>query len=72
MIVNGGSYRAVDWWANHLLSKENDSAEVVNSYGLRAEDIHGMLEEMMGLAHGTKCQNPFYQMNLNPAARRTS
>ncbi len=26
-----------------------------------------MLEEMMERAQGTKCENPFYQMNINPA-----
>lgn len=66
MIANGGSYRCVWWWADHLQSKENDRATVVKSYGLRSEDIHDMLSEMEVLAQGTRCQNFFYQMNLNP------
>ena len=66
MIINGGSYRCAWWWANHLQSKENDRAAVVNSYGLRSENIYDMLLEMEAHAQGTRCQNFFYQMNLNP------
>jgi hypothetical protein len=66
MIVNGGSYRNIRWWADHLKAKENDRASIVKSYGLRSETIHGMLSEMEAVAQGTRCQNFFYQMNLNP------
>jgi len=66
MIVNGGSYRNVRWWADHLQAKENDRTCVVESYGLRSETIHQMLSEMEGFAQGTRCENFFYQMNLNP------
>jgi len=66
VIANGGSYRCVWWWADHLQSKENDQARVVKSYGLRSENIHDMLNEMGVLAEGTRYENFFYQMNLNP------
>jgi hypothetical protein len=66
VIVNGGSYRNARWWANHLRAKENDSTRVVESYGLRADDIPDMLREMEAFAQGTRCENYFYQMNLNP------
>ena len=66
MIANGGSYRCVWWWADHLQSKDNDRATVVKSYGLRSENIHDMLSEMEAQAQGTRCENFFYQMNLNP------
>ncbi len=67
MIVNGSSNRCTWWWAKHLQSEENDNVRVVKSYGLRSDSIEAMLEEMMDLAQGTKCENPFYQMNINPA-----
>jgi hypothetical protein len=66
MIANGGSYRNARWWANHLKARENDRAEVVASYGLRSDNIPDMLREMEALAQGTRCENYFYQMNLNP------
>ena len=66
MIANGGSYRCVLWWADHLQSKDNDRATIVKSHGLRSESIHDMLSEMEAQAQGTRCQNFFYQMNLNP------
>lgn len=66
-VVNGSSNRCVWWWAQHLQSEENDNVRVVKSYGLRSETIEDMLEEMMERAQGTKCENPFYQMNINPA-----
>ena len=66
MIANGGSYRCVWWWADHLQSKDNDQARIVKSYGLRSENIPDMLCEMEAFAQGTRCENFFYQMNLNP------
>jgi hypothetical protein len=66
MIANGGSYRYASWWANHLLSSENDRARIVKSYGLRSENVLDMLNEMDAFAKGTRCENYFYQMNLNP------
>ena len=66
MIANGGSYRCAGWWADHLQSPENERARVVKSYGLRSENILDMLHEMEALARGTRCENYFYQMNLNP------
>jgi Relaxase/Mobilisation nuclease domain len=68
VIVNGSSNRCVDWWASHLESEENEKVHLVKSYGLRSATIPGMLEEMMDLARGTNCQNPFYQINMNPAS----
>ena len=50
MIINGGSYRNVRWWANHLQSKDNDRARVVKSYGLQSDDILEMFQEMPGMA----------------------
>ncbi len=67
MIVNGSSNRCVAWWTQHLQSEVNEKFRVVESHGLRAGDINGMLQEMTDLAQGTRCQNPFYQINFSPA-----
>lgn len=67
MIVNGSSNRCVSWWTQHLESEVNEEFRIVESHGLRGSDINGMLQEMMDLAQGTKCQNPFYQINFSPA-----
>jgi len=67
VIVNGSSNRCASWWGKHLQSEENDNVRVVKSFGLRSDTIEAMLEEMMERARGTKCENPFYQMNINPA-----
>ena len=67
MIVNGSSNRCVSWWTQHLQSEVNEDVRVVQSYGLQSDDIHDMLEELMDLARGTRCQNAFYQINMNPA-----
>jgi len=67
VIINGSSNRCVWWWTQHLESEENDKVRVAKSFGLRSDNIHDMLEEMMDLAQGTRCENPFYQMNFNPA-----
>lgn len=66
MIINGSSNRCVWWWTQHLESEDNDKVRVADSYGLRSENIHDMLCEMEAMATGTRCQNFFYQMNMNP------
>lgn len=67
MIANGSSNGCAWWWAQHLQSEGNEKVRVVQSYGLRSENIEEILNEMMAFAVGTPCKNPFYQMNLNPA-----
>jgi hypothetical protein len=67
VIINSSSNRCVWWWARHLESEDNDKVRLVKSEGLRADSIYDMLQEMVNLAAGTKCENPFYQMNFNPA-----
>ncbi len=67
MIANGSSNGCAWWWAQHLQSEDNEKVRIVQSYGLRSENIEEMLNEMMAFAVGTPCKNPFYQMNLNPA-----
>lgn len=67
IIINGGSRRAGGWWAAHLGNKEkNDRVEVVELVGLSAETMPEAFREMQAVARGTKCENYFYQANINP------
>jgi hypothetical protein len=69
IIINGGSRRAGGWWAKHLTNKEqNERVEVIEMRGLAAETVSGAFKEMEALAIGTKCENYFYQANINPRA----
>jgi len=67
--INGGSRRAGSWWAKHLTNKEkNERVELIEIRGLAAETVPGAFKEMEALAIGTKCDNYFYQANINPRA----
>jgi hypothetical protein len=69
IIINGGSRRAGSWWAKHLTNKEkNERVELIEIRGLAAESVSGVFKEMEALAIGTKCDNYFYQANINPRA----
>ena len=69
IIIEGGSRSAGWWWARHLQNTEaNERAELVAVEGLSAETMPDMFREMHALAQGTKCQNYFYQANINPRA----
>ena len=69
IIIEGGSRSAGWWWARHLQNTEaNERAELVAVEGLSAETLPEMFREMHALAQGTKCQNYFYQANINPRA----
>ena len=69
IIINGGSYSAGDWWSNHLQKAEtNERVEIVGFTNLSAETIPDAFREMKALAAGTKCENYFYQANINPRA----
>lgn len=72
MVINGGSRRAGSWWAKHLgNATKNERAELVELRGIAAENIREALREMEAQAIGTKCQNYFYQANINPRADET-
>ena len=67
IIINGGSYRAGGWWAQHLQNGEkNERVQVVEFAGLTAATVPAAFREMEGVAAGTKCRNYFYQANINP------
>jgi hypothetical protein len=69
IIINGGSRKAGSWWAKHLTNREtNDRVEVKEIRGLASESIANAFAEMRALALGTKCENYFYQANINPRA----
>lgn len=53
--------------AAHLLNaQDNDHVHVANLRGTAAEDLRGALLEIEATAHGTKCQQPFFQVIVNP------
>jgi hypothetical protein len=69
IIINGGSYCAGGWWANHLENAEkNERIQLVEFCGLTAATIPAAFREMHGMAAGTRCTNYFYQANINPRA----
>src|ERR1700729_2964476 len=69
IFINGGRRRAGAWWAKHLTNEEkNERVEVVEMRGVVAETVADAFTEMRALAAGTKCENYFYQANINPRA----
>jgi hypothetical protein len=67
--INGGSRRAGGWWAKHLENKAtNERVEVVEIVGLNATTLPEAFREMHAVSRGTKCDNYFYQANINPRA----
>jgi hypothetical protein len=69
IIINGGSRRAGGWWSKHLENKAtNERVEVVEIVGLSATTLPEAFREMHAVSRGTKCENYFYQANINPRA----
>jgi Relaxase/Mobilisation nuclease domain len=69
IIINGASRRAGGWWAKHLENEAtNERVEVVEIVGLSAATLPDAFREMHALSRGTKCDNYFYQANINPRA----
>ena len=69
IIINGGSRGAGGWWSKHLGNAEtNERVEVLEYRDLSATDMREAFREMEALAVGTKCDNYFYQANINPRA----
>ena len=66
--INGGSRRAGGWWAKHLMKATNERVEVVEIVGLNATTLPDAFREMYAVSRGTKCDNYFYQANINPRA----
>ena len=72
IIINGGSRRAGGWWAKHLENQAtNERVEVVQIVGLNATSMPEAFNEMYAVSRGTRCDNYFYQANINPRADET-
>lgn len=69
IIINGGSRSGGAWWSKHLGNAEtNEQVQVIEYRDLSAGTMREAFREMEALAAGTKCQNYFYQANINPRA----
>jgi Relaxase/Mobilisation nuclease domain len=69
IIINGGSRSSGSWWSKHLGNEEtNEQAQVIEYRDLSATTMRAAFYEMEALAAGTKCDNYFYQANINPRA----
>ena len=67
MIIKGKAAGNSGWWGNHLESKENDRAEVVEIRGLLSENVPGALKEMEAIAAQSRSQGNFmYAASINP------
>jgi hypothetical protein len=69
IIIEGGSRSAGWWWARHLTNTEkNERAELIEISGLDSANVPALFRELHALSLGTKCDNHFYQANINPRA----
>jgi hypothetical protein len=67
MVIKGNSRRAAAFWSKHLMNvEENEQVRVVEMKGLYADDVKEALREMRLLAAGTKAENPYYIVSMNP------
>jgi hypothetical protein len=67
MILKGSQRGYGGNLAAHLSNaRENDHVEVGDIRGTAAEDLHGALLEIEASAQGTKCQQPFFHVIINP------
>lgn len=67
MILKGSQRGYGGNLAAHLSNaRENDHVEVGDIRGTAAEDLHGALLEIEATAQGTKCQQPFFHVIVNP------
>jgi len=67
MIIKGNAGSNVGWWGNHLQSKDNDRAEVMEIKGLLATDLPTALREMEAIAGQSRSGGNFmYAANINP------
>ena len=67
MILKGSQRGYGGNLAAHLMNtRDNDHVEVADIRGTAAEDLHGALLEIEATAQGTKCQQPFFHVIVNP------
>jgi len=67
MILKGSQRGYGSNLAAHLTNaRENDHVDVSDIRGTAAEDLRGALLEIEATAQGTKCQQPFFHVIVNP------
>lgn len=67
MIIKGGGRKSGRFFAGHLIKAEdNERVAVVEMKNLWAEDVHEAFREMKSIAKGTRADNYFYTVSMNP------
>lgn len=69
MIIKGGARKSGRFFAAHLMKAEdNERVAVVEMKNLWAEDVPEAFREMKSIAKGTRADNYFYTVSMNPRA----
>lgn len=69
MIIKGGARKSGRFFAAHLMkTEENERVAVVEMKNLWAEDVPEAFREMKSIAVGTRAENYFYTVSMNPRA----
>ena len=67
MVIKGGSRRNIGFWSGHLEdAKKNDRVELIEKRGVAADDLRGMMREMLENSELTRCKNFMYIASFNP------
>lgn len=67
MILKGSQRGGATQLADHLTNtRENDHIDVAELRGVAARDLHGALAEIDAVSRGTKAQQPFFSVSINP------
>ena len=72
MILKGSQRANGADLATHLMQAiDNETVEIAEVSGTVATDLHGFMAEIEAVAAGTKAQNSFYSLSINPSAPLT-
>jgi hypothetical protein len=67
MIIKGGSRKSGAFFASHLMKTEdNERVSIAEMKGLYADDLPEAFREMRLIAAGTRAENYFYHVSINP------
>jgi hypothetical protein len=68
MIIKGGARNNAAFYVTHLQRVDtNERVHVAETRGFAIEgDVEAAFQDIMGIASGTKCKNPFYVVSINP------
>ena len=68
MITKGGAKNNAKFYVKHLQRVDtNERVHVAETRGFAIEgDVEAAFQDIMGIAAGTKCKNPFYVVSINP------